>query len=186
MVWRARSLPARRSLRRRAPFVRLLLPLALVAAACGGEDVRGEDGRVVTAGSWSVFDLRPGDCIGADDSLSGDVDEVPLVPCSEPHAQEVFAVVLHPDDAYPGAGAVATFADRACLTALEADLDFTFDDGIAFSYLLPTFEGWNENGDRSVVCVLVFPEDAGMVGSFVDGTGDASRLTVTDVETSTP
>jgi hypothetical protein len=186
MIRRAQSLAARRSLRRRAPFLALLLPFALVAAACGGEDVRGEDGRVVNAGFWSVFDLRPGDCIGADDSLSGDVDEVPLVPCSEPHAQEVFAVVRHPDDAYPGAGGVATFADRACLTALEADLDLTIDDGIAFSYLLPTFEGWNENGDRSVVCVLVFPEEAGMIGSFVDGTGDASRLTATDVETSTP
>ena len=166
----------------RAQFA--LLPLVLLLAACGGDDVRGDDGRVVASGPWSVFDLRPGDCIGADDSLSGDVDEVPLVPCSEPHAQEVFAVVRHPDDAYPGAGAVATFADRACLTSLESDLDLTIDDGIAFSYLLPTFEGWNKNGDRSVVCVLVFPDEAGMIGSFVEGTGDASRLTVTDVETS--
>jgi len=185
VVHGAQSLGDRRSLRRRSPFLWLLLPLALVAAACGGEDVRGEDGRVVAEGPWSVFDLRPGDCIGADDSLSGDVDEVPLVPCSEPHAQEVFAVVRHPDGAYPGGGAVATFADRACLTALEADLDLTIDEGIAFSYLLPTFEGWNKNGDRSVVCVLVFPQGAGMVGSFVDGTGDPSRLTVTDVEAST-
>jgi hypothetical protein len=174
-----------RSLRGSLSRVRVaVLPLVLLLAACGGDDVRGDDGRVVAAGPWSVFDLRPGDCIGADDSLSGDVDEVPLVPCSEPHAQEVFAVVRHPDDAYPGAGAVATFADRACLTALEADLDLTIDDGIAFSYLLPTFEGWNKNGDRSVVCVLVFPEEAGMIGSFVEGTGDPSRLTVTDVETS--
>ena len=183
---RAQSLAARRSLGRRSPFLLLLLPLALVAAACGGEDVRGDDGRVVVAGPWSVFDLRPGDCIGADDSMSGDADEVPLVPCSEPHALEVFAVVRHPDDAYPGAGALATFADRACLTALEVDLDLTIDDGIAFSYLLPTLEGWSRDGDRSVVCVLVFLQDAGITGSFVDGTADASRLTATDVETSTP
>lgn len=132
-----------------------------------------------------MFDLRPGDCIAQDDSLSGDVDELPLVPCAQSHTQEVFAVVRHPDDAYPGAGAVATFADRACLTALEADLDLTIDDGIAFSYLLPTFEGWNKNGDRSVVCVLVFPQEPGMIGSFVEGTGDPSRLTVTDVATPT-
>ncbi len=132
-----------------------------------------------------MFDLRPGDCLGVDDSLSGDVDEVPLVPCDEPHTQEVFAIVGHPDDAYPGAGGVATFADRACLTALAEDLDLSIDDGIAFSYLLPTFEGWNKNGDRNVVCVLVFPEEAGMIGSFVAGTGDPSQLTVTDVETST-
>ena len=185
VVHGAHSIGAGRSLRRRSPFLMLLLSLVLVAAACGGEDVRGDDGRVVAEGPWSVFDLRPGDCIGDVSDLKGDTADVPLVPCSEPHAQEVFAVVRHPDDAYPGAGAVATFADRACLTSLAADLDLTIDDGIAFSYLLPTFEGWNKNGDRSVVCVLVFPQEAGMIGSFVDGTGDPSRITVTDVETST-
>jgi len=160
---------------RRVPLL-FTLALALILAACGGGDVRGDDGRVVVEGPWSVFDLRPGDCIGADESLSGDVDEVPLVPCAEPHTQEVFAVVRHPDDAYPGAGAVATFADRACLTALDSELGLTIDDGVAFSYLLPTFEGWNKSGDRSIVCVLVFPQDPGMIGSFVDGTGDLTRL----------
>jgi hypothetical protein len=147
----------------------VLLP-ALILAGCGGIDVRDDSGRVIAAGPWSVFDLRPGDCIGDVVALQGDVDELPLVPCEDPHTQEVVAVVRHPDDAYPGAGAVATFADRACLTALEAELGLTIDDGIAFSYLLPTFEGWNKNGDRSIVCVLVFPEDVGMVGSFVAGT----------------
>ena len=153
-----------------------LLAAALVLAGCG-TDVRDDAGRVVAAGPWSVFDLRPGDCVGDVSDLRGDVDEIPLVPCEEPHSQEVFAVVRHPDDAYPGAGAVATFADRACLAALDAELDLSIDDGIAFSYLLPTFEGWNKNGDRNVVCVLVFPEDAGMTGSFVLGTADISVLT---------
>ncbi len=163
-----------RPARRLAPAVSLLL----VLAACGGGDVRDDAGRVVAEGPWSVFDLRPGDCIGDVSDLKGATDEVPLVPCGEPHTQEVFAIVRHPEDAYPGAGAVATFADRACLTALDAELDLTIDDGIAFSYLLPTFEGWNKNGDRSVVCVLVFPGEADMVGSFVEGTGDPSLLTI--------
>ena len=101
------------------------------------------------------------------------------MPCADPHTQEVFAVVRHPEDAYPGVGAVATFADRACLAAMDAELDLSIDDGVAFSYLLPTFEGWNKNGDRNVVCVLVFPAEPGMTGSFVDGTEDRSRLVAT-------
>jgi len=168
VAWR-RSGPLRTAL--------LLVPVLLLSA-CSSDDVRDDAGRVIAAGSWSVFDLRPGDCIGDTSDLSGDVADVPLIPCSEPHTQEVFAVVRHPDDAYPGAGAVATFADRACLTALDAALDLTIDDGIAFSYLLPTFEGWNKSGDRSIVCVLVFPQEADMIGSFVAGTAQVDRLAV--------
>ena len=155
---------------RHLPRLVLSAALVLVLSACGGADVRDDAGRVVAAGPWSVFDLRPGDCIGDVSDLKGDTAEVPLVPCGEPHTQEVFAVVRHPEDAYPGAGAVATFADRACLTALDADLGLTIDDGIAFSYLLPTFEGWNKSGDRSIVCVIVHPESAPGVGSLVAGT----------------
>jgi len=149
---------------RRRLGILLILPSLLVA--CGGGDaglaVRDGSGRVVTAGAWSVFDLRPGDCVGADDSPGGAVDELPLVPCDEPHAQEVFAVVTHPDDAYPGAGAVAAFADRVCLTSLETDLGLSVDDGVPVSYLLPAPEGWDK-GDRDVVCVLVLAEDQDVV-----------------------
>ena len=147
----------------------------VLLAGCG-TDVRDDAGRVVVAGEWSVFDLRPGDCVGDVSDLRGDTDQIPLVPCEEPHSQEVFAVIRHPDEAYPGAGAIATFADRACLTALDAELDLSIDDGIGFSYLLPTFEGWNRDGDRSIVCVLVFPAEPGMTGSFVAGTADLAQL----------
>jgi hypothetical protein len=156
----------------------LLVPFLLAACGSGDVDAAGRDdaGRVVAAGGWSVFDLRPGDCVGDVSGLVGDVAELPLVPCDEPHTQEVFAVVRHPDDVYPGAGEVASFADRSCLLALDAELGLSIDDGIAFSYLLPTAEGWRTNGDRSIVCVLVFAADAPMTGSFVAGTADASSL----------
>jgi len=154
-------------LRRRAASA---IALLLVLTACGGDDLRDDAGRIVTAGAWSVFDLRPGDCIGDTSGLTGETDELPLVPCETPHTQEVFALARHPEEAYPGAGAVAAFADRTCLSALDTLLGLTIDDGIAFSYLLPTSEGWDRDGDRTIVCVLVFPEEAGMVGSFVEGT----------------
>ncbi len=156
-------------------FASALLSVLLLSG-CGGEELRDDAGVIVAEGPWSVFDLRPGDCIGDVSGLSGDVDEAPLVPCAEPHTQEVFAVFRHPDDTYPGAGAVATFADRSCLMALEAELSLTIDDGIAFSYLIPTSEGWDKNGDRSIVCVLVLPEDVAMTGSFVTGTADVALL----------
>jgi len=158
---------------------RLLCALSLLLlAACGGDDIRDAQGHVVTEGPWSVFDLRPGDCIGDTSQLAGDVDTVPLVPCDEPHTQEVFALFLHPDDAYPGPGPVATFADFSCLQALETIVGptATSKDGLAFSYLLPTESGWTNDGDRTIICVLIFPDDAPMTGSFVDGTADRTLL----------
>lgn len=155
--------------RTRSRAMAAVVALALLLGACGeGSDsaaVRDASGAVIDAGSWSVFDLRAGDCIGDVSSLAGDSADVPLVPCSEPHTMEVFAVVRHADDVYPGAAAVASFADRACLTALEAELRMDPNDDVAFSYLLPTSEGWNDHGDRAIVCVLVVPEDAGVAGS---------------------
>jgi hypothetical protein len=153
----------------------LLLGAVLVLAACGADDIRGEDGRVATPGDWSVFDLRPGDCIGDTEGLTGDTDAVPLVPCDQPHQLEVFAVVRYPSDEYPGAATIAAFADNACLTVLTEDLGLAVD-GVSFTYLLPSSLGWVEQGDRSVVCVLGSTTGAVSTGSVIDGTADAAQL----------
>jgi hypothetical protein len=145
-------------------------------SACTDDDLRDADGTVVTAGTASVFELRAGDCLAPAPELTGEVAELPLVPCDEEHTQEVFGIVAHPDDSYPGAEAVAAWADGACLTELERTLDLTLDDGVFVSYLLPTFDGWNTNDDRDVTCVLVFPGQDAMTGSFVAGTADIRRV----------
>jgi len=148
--------------------------IALLLAACGAPsvDVRDATGRVVAAGDWSVFDLRPGDCIGDLSGMSGDTSDVPLVPCEQPHGMEVYELVMHPDEEYPGTAAIASYADSACLQALEDRLGLGIDDGIAFSYFLPTATGWTDDGDRVSICVLVLDPDAGVTGSFVEGTAD--------------
>lgn len=139
-------------------------------SACSGGEVRDSSGKIVGPGSWSVFDLRPGDCLNPADDLSGDVSEIAVVPCMDPHAQEVFATVKHPEGPYPGAEAVSLWADASCLTQLEAELGLTLADGIFISYLLPSFDGWNKNDDRTAVCVMVFPDRGSVIGSYVDGT----------------
>lgn len=152
--------------------------LALVAACSGGDDVRNEDDVVVNAGNWSVLDLHVGDCLAPEEELTGEISEIPVLPCDEPHAQEVFATVEHPADAYPGAGAVAAWADGACLTELQDSLGYGLEDGLFVSYLLPTFDGWNQHDDRNVVCVLVAPDATGETGSYVAGTATLARAEV--------
>ena len=147
-----------------------LVVLALLAMSCTEDPVRDEAGLVISPGEVSVFELRAGDCLDPDPDLSGEVDHIPVVPCDEPHRQEVFAVVTHPEDAYPGAAGVAEFADVACPQELDDGLGLSLADGVLFSYLLPSFDGWNVDGDRDIVCVLVFPDRDEVTGSVVAGT----------------
>lgn len=161
---------------------RLLLGLVTVAAlaGCSGDDeIRDADGTVVNAGQISVFELEVGDCLDPGGDVSGEISDVPIVPCDQPHTQEVFGVVTHPDDDYPGATEVAAYADGACLTEMQESLGLSLDDGLFFSYMLPTFDGWNaegEVGDRQIVCVLVFPDRDAVNGSVVAGTADIDRM----------
>ena len=157
----------------------LVLGAGTLAACGGGTEVRSDSGEVIAPGSWSVFDLRAGDCID-DAGAEGDISEVLLVPCADAHTQEVFATVEHPDDAYPGASEVALWADANCLGELQSSLGLTLADGLFVSYLLPSFDGWNKNSDRTVVCVLVFPTRGSVSGSYV--TGDAVEVVVTTTE----
>jgi hypothetical protein len=147
----------------------VLLP-ALLLAGCSAENIRDEDGTVVSAGSWSVFDLRPGDCI----SEFSSEDMVPLAPCDEPHGQEVYSVITSTEMSYPGSEALAARADQQCLADL-GDLVTQVPEGIPFSYLLPTETTWQKNNDRAIVCVLIFPGGQA-VGSFFTGTADHGTI----------
>ena len=149
----------------------VLLP-ALLLAGCSGENIRDADGTVVRAGSWSVFDLRPGDCITTGAGQGSDM--VPLVPCDKPHNQEVFAVIASTDTSYPGGGALAALGDEQCLSGLGG-LGSQVPEGMPFSYLLPSETTWQENNDRAIVCVLIFPGGQAL-GSFVSGTADLGTI----------
>lgn len=141
-----------------------------MSAGCADDDLRDEDGTVTSAGTSPVFDLRPGDCLDPDPTLTGEVEELPVVPCDQEHTQEVFAIRRAEGDVYPGPAEVAAIADRECLDALQTDFGLTPADGVYFSYLLPTFDGWNSRDDRDIVCVLVFPDLGPVTGSVVAGT----------------
>lgn len=149
--------------------------VGLLLVACSSNDFRDEDGRVIEPGEASVFELEVGDCLDPGD-VTGELSQVLVVPCDQPHTQELYASVAHPGDGYPGAAEVAGYADGACLNELEGSLGYTLDDGLYFSYLLPTFDGWTSGGDRQIMCVLVFPDREAVTGSFVAGTANLDRI----------
>ena len=163
----------------RAPRLLLALAAALALAACSHDDpsVRDKSGAVQRAGSWSVFDLRRGDCLKPAADAVGEVADIPVVPCAQPHTQEVFSTVKHPADAFPGVAALQQWADVHCASELQDALNLSTADGWFVSYLLPSFDSWNKQKDKTVTCVLVFPNEPSRTGSVVSQVATAATTT---------
>jgi hypothetical protein len=145
---------------RRAALALPLVALAL-GAACSGDDGadRGADGRITDAGDVSVFELLAGDCLSPPEEVQAGIEEVTLVPCADPHTQEVFETLDYEpaeegDDDFPGDSELDTFAQAACLDPFADYVGVDYIDSSLFiTYLLPTVRSWNEEGDREVVCI---------------------------------
>ena len=140
----------------RAGAVALVAVLALAGCSDDGPD-RGEDGRITSAGDLSVFDLVPGDCVVYDDSLESANETLPVVPCDEPHEGEVYALVEIDDlDAYPGERELSNRAELECLARFAGYVGVELADStLCTTYMIPSIRGWQDDGDRTVVCLTV-------------------------------
>lgn len=138
---------------RRRRSATVLAALTLLLAACGSSEPAGD-----------VFSLAVGDCF--DDPEAGtQVSSVPLIDCSEPHDNQVFAVFDLPDGPFPGDAAVQETADLGCMERFESYVGTQYAVSALFlSSLSPTQGSWNDRDDREVICFLWEP-DAKLVGS---------------------
>jgi hypothetical protein len=127
---------------------------------------------VVGLGVYSLFDssktvndIAVGDCmnIPEDDEFS----TIDTIDCTEPHDLEVFANIdlgvasseYNSLAAYPGEDAVYEAAFNACWDAFEGYVGVPYEDSVLYlDAFTPTFEGWREQDDRIVNC-LVFAVD---------------------------
>jgi hypothetical protein len=103
----------------------LTLTALLAFGACGG----GE----------SVPDLKVGDCIVSPGAEAGG-ERVRTVDCSDLHDGEVVAIFDAEGDDFPGKDALFDAALEGCPSE-------------ASTYVYPTEDSWNGNGDRQVTCI---------------------------------
>ena len=119
-------------------------------------------------GEGNVFELAEGDCFN--DEESEEVSDVEIVPCDEPHQNEVYAVVLieePPELAYPGSDRVSDLAAQLCLEHFEDFVGLPYIDSLLdVSTLYPTQDSWESLDDREVICSLYDLEDLYMEGSM--------------------
>ncbi|MET8147322.1 DUF4190 domain-containing protein [Actinoplanes sp. NPDC049668] len=99
--------------------------------------------------------LAPGDCLDAD------LDEV--LPCTEPHAGEVYTVFTLPDGPYPGDAEVEAEVEKRCVRSFEPYVEAASED-MELRYLGPSRLSWPLS--RTVTCIAADPAGT-LTGSLV-------------------
>ena len=140
---------------------------ALVLAGCAAER-SAETGEIEEAGSVDAFTLRVGDCF--DDQIfdTGEVEDVPGVPCSEPHDNEIYAAFDISGTSYPGDEAVGEQADAGCLERFQTAIGAPYEESVLEIFnLTPTQGSWEGRGDREVLCAAYHMEQEKLTGSVL-------------------
>ncbi len=117
---------------------------------------RDASGSIVDAGDVDAFEIRLGDCFN-DSGSSGleEISSIAGVPCSEPHDNEVYALVNLTQASFPGEEAIEGLAFDACLAKFESFVGKDYESSqLDIFPIYPTRESWNELDDREVVCAL--------------------------------
>lgn len=160
---------------RRSAAIPLIIVLGLLALAGLGVAVflvsSSEEGTTQQMGLIDVDSLAAGQCW--DDPLSPvtEILEVDGVPCSDPHDNEVFALVDHPlgsDAPYPGIEQIELDSLRHCLEGWETYVGVPFAESpLDIFYIYPTEASWSAE-DREIICSLYRLDEAQLVGSERD------------------
>ncbi|WOF24683.1 septum formation family protein [Microbacterium betulae] len=153
--------------------------LALTLGGCssianllnGDSATRDEDTNEVTeGGTVDVFEVSVGDCIGS--PAEGEVVDVEVVPCDEPHDGEVYYEFALDDGEWPGDTAVSTAAEEGCTAsdAFEAYIGTPYDSSeVWVQFFLPTEDTWTDStlNDRLISCIAYVPDEQ-QTGSLKD------------------
>jgi hypothetical protein len=128
-----------------------------------------EEDPAETTLAW-VADLEAGDCFDQLDPDAANVEEVTLLPCTEPHENEVFAVLDLPaeGDVRYDEEQVVIDSEQACIGAFEGYVGNPYDDSaLRLFFIYPDRSAWTR-GDRVVTCALYDGGGWPLVGSMAD------------------
>ena len=119
----------------------------------------------------SVFALRVGDCFNdrateqSEDLI--EVTEMEAIPCSDPHDNEVYAVLEIPLERYPGQEEMGDLAFEECAERFESFVGMSYAESILdIFFLTPTAESWAQGNDRQTSCAVFHVELEKLTGSM--------------------
>jgi hypothetical protein len=150
----------------------LLVVAALLSGlACDDKAERGSEGEIISEGSLDVFTLKRGDCF-QDDEAAAELDgvsEVPAVPCSEPHDNEIYHIFFVADTYrdWPGEAEIDAIADEGCYAAFEPFVGHDYETSrLDFGWFVPTEESWDAYDDREIDCFVYDVDLKPLTGSM--------------------
>lgn len=145
------------------PAALVIMAAALTGCAIGNDDGAPPTGPAsaerteaaqVTTSDVAANDLHAGECM-TDSGTAGN-PAIQLLPCTEPHAFEVFATKELPEGDYPGVGEADAQAQEFCRTEFLSFVGVDYDaSSLELQYFYPVESEWNDDdGGRTVVCLV--------------------------------
>ncbi|MGE0159863.1 MAG: septum formation family protein [Gemmatimonadales bacterium] len=141
---------------------------AAVAAVIGITTAaqRNDAGEITAAGAVDAFEVRLGDCFDDEAFESSEISEIPAVPCSQPHDNEIYAL-FDIQGEWPGSEGVEEIAYQGCLDRFAGAIGKAYEDSeIDYTVLYPTEGSWKQRNDREVICVGYHMEYEKLTGSI--------------------
>ena len=121
-----------------------------------GDADRDEDtGQVTESANIDIFSLKLGDC--KMESPSGLIEDADVVPCDQPHDEEVYYEITMDDGEFSEEAVDA--ASQECIgDAYTTFVGITYDESALEVFpITPTKDTWDGYDDRIVQCVIVDP-----------------------------
>lgn len=149
---------------------RFLLPAALItmAAAVSGCTSGNDDGTAPSgspaaesigamelqeASEVQANGLREGECMT--DSGTAAEPSIQVMPCTEPHAFEVFATTELPAGDYPGIGEADAQTQEFCRNEFVKFVGIEYDSSaLELQYFYPVESEWSDDGGRTAICLV--------------------------------
>lgn len=121
-----------------------------------GDADRDEDtGQVTESSNIDIFSLKLGDC--KMESAAGLLSDADVVPCSEPHDEEVYYEITMDDGEFSDE-AVDAATDECIGDAFTSFVGVAFQDSTLDVYpITPTQQTWDELDDRIIQCIISDP-----------------------------
>ena len=128
---------------------------------------RNDAGEIMTAGAVNAFEVQVGDCFDDEAFASTEVNELPGVPCADPHDNEIYATFDIAGD-WPGEERVEELAYEGCYDRFAGAIGLSYEKSVIdYAVIYPSHGTWKQRGDREVICVAYHMEFDKLTGSVL-------------------